>query len=55
MSREDEEYSFKENVEMMNLNHIFQEKQTPIDKTIGFNTDSLYIHMEEQNQKEHLE
>lgn len=51
---DDDAYTVRESIEMMNLNHIFQTKQNERQTTIGFNTDSLYQNLEEQIKKEKL-
>lgn len=51
---DDDAYTVRESIEMMNLNNIFQTKQNERQTTIGFNTDSLYQNLEEQIKKEKL-
>lgn len=54
MFEEKDSNTFKENIEMMNLNHMFQTKQYDKAKTIGFNTDDLYVNLEQKCQEKGL-
>lgn len=54
MFEEKDTYTFKENIEMMDLNHMFQTKQYDQAKTIGFNTDDLYENLEQKYQEKGL-
>lgn len=54
MAGEREEYGFRDNIEMMHLEHMMQTRKIEESNTYGFNTDNLYNHVEQIENKEKL-